>query len=256
MAKASMTARGVATVRRRVDRVPFTGGDPRVDDRLGQALGLSIPLPLIGTSGAYFRERTRFFDQAVVDAIRAGIDQLVLIGAGYDGRAFRYRTPATRWFEVDHPATQADKRARLAAIGVDCSHVAFVPCDLAADDVGPALAAAGHDPSRSTLFLAEAVFPYLPVAAIERVLRATSERRGPSGRLAVELGLVPHDLRSRLNVGALRTMTSLLGERILTMQEPEVALDMLRRCGWAPRPPDPSFDRRAQGTLVLWLHAD
>lgn len=256
VARASMTARGVATVRRRVARVPFEGGNPEADDRLAQSLGLRMPLPLLGTSGHYFRARTRFFDNAVVGAVEEGIDQLVLLGAGYDGRAFRYREPTTRWFEVDHRATQADKRSRLRALGVDCSHVAFVPCDLATDDVGTALAVAGHDSSRATLFVAEALLPYLPLAAVERTLRAMSERRGPGSRLAVELGLVPHDVQSRINVGVLRTVTAVLGEPILTVQEPHDALDMLRRSGWTPWPPDPALDARAQGRLVLWLLAE
>src|SRR5688500_12747974 len=217
MARASITARGVAGVRRRVARVPFAGGQPEVDDRLARTVGLPVPLPLFGMGGAYFRERTRFFDEAVVGAIRDGIDQIVLVGAGYDGRAFRYRSPGVRWFEVDHPATQAGKRSTLDALGivVDPAHLTFVPCDLGADSeegdgVGTALAASGHDASRSTLFLAEAVLPYLPAEAVERALRALADRRGPSGRLAAELGLVPHDLRARANVRALRTMTGLL----------------------------------------------
>jgi methyltransferase (TIGR00027 family) len=256
VARASITARGVATVRRHVARVPFDGGEPEVDDRLARAVGVRVPLPLFGTSGAYFRDRTRFFDEAVVGAIGDGIDQVVRVGAGYDGRAFRYRAPATRWFEVDHPPTQADKRSRLGAIGADYSHVTFIPCDLGADDLGAALAASGHDPSRATLFVAEAVLPYLPATAVELALRAMGERRGRSGRLAVELGLVPHDLQSRMNVRGLRILTTLVGERILTIQEPGDALELLGRCRWTPREPDRSLDRRAQGRLVLWLLAD
>lgn len=242
-------------------RVPFAGGEPEVDDRLARAVGLPVPLPLFGTGGAYFRARTRFFDEAVVGAIRDGIEQVVLVGAGYDGRAFRYRAPGVRWFEVDHPATQAGKRSTLDALGVviDPSHLTFVPCDLGGfegDDVGAALAAAGHDASRSTLFVAEAVLPYLPVGAVERALHALADRRGPSGRLAVELGLVPHDLQARANVRALRTMTRMLGEPILTLHERDDAIALLDRCGWTPRPPDPSLGRRVQGRIVFWLLAD
>jgi len=60
----------------------------------------------------YIRARTAFFDRVVVSAIDRGVAQVVIGGAGYDGRAFRYAKPGVRWFEVDHPATQADKRAR------------------------------------------------------------------------------------------------------------------------------------------------
>lgn len=248
MARVSITARAVATVRRRVARTPFDGGRPDLDDRLARAVGLRLPLPLRGASGAYFRRRTRFFDDAVVDAVGDGIEQVVLVGAGYDGRALRYGAPGTQWFEVDHPVTQADKRRRLDAIGADCSHVTFVACDLATDELGSALARAGHDPERATLFIAEAVFPYLPLTAVERAIRAMGERRGPSGRLAVELSLAPHDLQARVNVGALRVVTTLLGEHILTVQERHEALEMLDRCGWKARATD--------GRFVLWVLAD
>jgi O-methyltransferase involved in polyketide biosynthesis len=130
------------------------------------------------------------------------------------------------------------------------------PCDLGADDLGAALTASGHDPSRASLFVAEAVLPYLPATAVQVALRAMGERRGYSGRLAVELGLAPHDLQSRMNVRGLRIVAALLGERILTIQEPGDAFDLLSRCGWTAREPDSSFDRRAQGRLVLWLLAD
>ena len=239
--------------------MPLPGGQPEVDDCLARSVGLPVPLPLFGTGGVYFRARTRFFDEAVVGAIHDGIEQVVLVGAGYDGRAFRYRSPGVRWFEVDHPATQAGKRSVLDALGVvvDSSHLTFVPCDLSdGGDVGAALAGAGHDASRSTLFVAEAVLPYLPADAVERTLRALAGRRGPSGRLAVELALVPHDLQARVNVRALRAMTGLLGEPILTLHERDDALALVERCGWTPREPDPSLGRRVQGRIVLWLLAD
>ena len=57
-------------------------------------------------------------DDHVVAAIAAGVRQIVVCGAGLDDRALRFRTPGVRFFEVDHPVTQADKAARLRAIGV------------------------------------------------------------------------------------------------------------------------------------------
>jgi O-methyltransferase involved in polyketide biosynthesis len=62
----------------------------------------------------------------VVDAIDRGVKQVVILGAGYDGRALRFRTPGVRFFEVDHPATQIDKLRRLAALGVSVAGISFV----------------------------------------------------------------------------------------------------------------------------------
>ena len=63
-------------------------------------------------------ERTRVVDAEVARAIGRGTAQVVLLGAGYDGRALRFGGGAVRWFEVDLAATLADKRRRLDALGI------------------------------------------------------------------------------------------------------------------------------------------
>jgi methyltransferase (TIGR00027 family) len=68
--------------------------------------------------------RTAFFDRASLAALERGVRQVVVLGAGYDGRALRFATPGVTWFEVDHPATQSDKRARLAALGARTDGIA------------------------------------------------------------------------------------------------------------------------------------
>jgi methyltransferase (TIGR00027 family) len=143
----SRTARGVAVARARVDRIPWPTGDAEADDRLtSEVIGDWAPAvsarPSPDAIGlvAWIELRTRFFDRVVTDALSAGIDQIVSLGAGYDGRAVRYRTPGVRFFEVDHPATQATKRrrrGRAAAPGV-----VFAPADLTVDDLGAVLRAA------------------------------------------------------------------------------------------------------------------
>ena len=62
-------------------------------------------------------------------ALDAGVGQVVIAAAGYDGRALRYARPGVRWFELDHPSTQADKRERLGPPGHRPSDVAFVAAD-------------------------------------------------------------------------------------------------------------------------------
>ena len=88
--------------------------------------------------------RTAFVDDAVLSAMAAGVTQVVVVGAGYDDRALRFRTPGVRFFEVDHPLTQADKRGRVEQLGA-AGDVSFVPVDLARDDLGSAFDQAGHD---------------------------------------------------------------------------------------------------------------
>src|SRR5260370_26697945 len=72
--------------------------------------------PAAGRMREYLEARTRFFDRVVIGAIDRGVRQIVVGAAGYDGRALRYARSGVRWFEVDHPATQRDKRDRLARL--------------------------------------------------------------------------------------------------------------------------------------------
>lgn len=81
----------------------------------------------------YLRARTAFFDRAVVSALDAGAEQVVIGGAGYDGRALRYARPGVRWYELDHPATQADKLERLARLDLDTRHIRFASADFISD---------------------------------------------------------------------------------------------------------------------------
>ena len=88
-------------------------------------------------------ERTRVIDGEVAHAIGHGTAQVVLLGTGYDGRALRFGGGTVRWFEVDLPAVQADKRQRLGALGIEPGGVTYVGFDLQRGDLGAALHAAG-----------------------------------------------------------------------------------------------------------------
>jgi methyltransferase (TIGR00027 family) len=123
--------------------------------------------------------RTRLIDDLVTDA-RSWIGQLVILGAGFDARA--YRLPGLEQvtvFEVDHPATQQAKRevlGRVLAGIVDGDplawHVRFVPVDFERDDLAGALRAAGYRDSAPSLFVWEGVTNYLTPAAVDQTLDA------------------------------------------------------------------------------------
>ncbi|HTW08925.1 MAG TPA: SAM-dependent methyltransferase, partial [Acidimicrobiales bacterium] len=84
--------------------------------------------------------RTKLIDD-LVEEIAPTVEQVVLLGAGYDTRPYRLGClTGPRVFEVDHPATQAAKRATLTGAGVDTSGVVFVPVDFETDDLAGALA--------------------------------------------------------------------------------------------------------------------
>jgi methyltransferase (TIGR00027 family) len=113
--------------------------------------------------------RTRWIDDAVRRHLAAGLDQIAILGAGFDARAHRLPGIETvRVFEVDHPATQAMKRSVVAS---SPAHVTYVPLDLLRDRLEDALAAAGFALGRRTLFLWEGVTNYLDEASIDATLR-------------------------------------------------------------------------------------
>ena len=116
--------------------------------------------------------RTRFIDDALAAGLREGVEQLVILGAGFDSRA--YRLPALRnvqVFEVDHPDTLASKRSVLQRIGVAAPNVRYVPIDFNQRALPPAMAEAGYRESARTFFLWEGVTNYLSAAAVDATLR-------------------------------------------------------------------------------------
>ena len=139
----SVTAQRVAAQRLTFDRVPAPYGDPAADDTLARDVAAAVSGEP-GRMSDYLRARTRFFDRAVTGALARGCPQAVIGAAGYDGRALRYAKPGVRWFEVDHPVTQQDKRARLQRLGIEAGHIGFVAADFAVDPVADRQPGAEH----------------------------------------------------------------------------------------------------------------
>jgi len=181
----SVTARGVALTRSRMDRPSTPGGDPEAEQRLYAGLGPVRGFHFGGRGGQRIERRTRFFDHEVLDALTAGVPQIVLVGAGYDGRALRFRHPDVHYFEVDHPATQADKRRRVEQLSVPLDGLTFVEVDLMAARVGPALAAAGHRADAASLFVCEGLLLYLTPEVVVQLLTDLRARAAPGSRLAL-----------------------------------------------------------------------
>jgi methyltransferase (TIGR00027 family) len=122
---------------------------------------------------------------AIDDAVRAHPSpQLVILGAGLDGRAWRMPELAgVRVFEVDQPASQQDKRDRAA--GLAGAPPVFVPVDFGRDRLGEALAAAGHRADRATTWIWEGVVPYLTEAQVAATVTALADCSAPDSRLIV-----------------------------------------------------------------------
>ncbi len=134
--------------------------------------------------GAYPYEiaRCKFIDEVTLSEVGAGVDEVVLLGAGLDSRPYRLadRLERVRVFEVDHPASQATKRARLRRLlGDEPRGPRFVPVDFTRDELATEMARAGHDERAATLFIWSGVSPYLPEEAVTTVLSWVGAHTSP-----------------------------------------------------------------------------
>jgi methyltransferase (TIGR00027 family) len=224
----SITARRVAAYRLGFTRVPAPYGDAVADETLAADVAAGQE-PAAGRMRDYLEARTRFFDRVVVGAIGRGIRQIVVGAAGYDGRALRYARPGVRWFEVDHPATQRDKRDRLARLGFDVGQVQLVEADFTRDPIADRLTAAGLNPGQLSLFLLEGVAVYLEPAVLERVLTEFRQVARAGSRLTISVSTsgVQAEARSRF-----QATVAALGEPARSTLEAGQATEVLARTGW------------------------
>jgi methyltransferase (TIGR00027 family) len=163
-------------------------GDPLARDFLGTPLRLVVALARVpGVRRPLCRvidrrwpgartsavARTRLIDDRVAAAVGEGARQVVILGAGFDARA--YRLAALREctvFEVDHPATQARKLSLLvASLGSVPANVRFVATDFVTQGIETAIASAGYDGARRSVIVWEGVTNYLTGAAVDGTLR-------------------------------------------------------------------------------------
>jgi methyltransferase (TIGR00027 family) len=130
--------------------------------------------------------RTLHIDEEIAEAVARGCRQLVILGAGLDGRAHRLPGLASvTVFEVDHPATQADKRVRARGLPLAAHRLTYVPVDFEHERLAQRLREAGFDPSAPAVWIWEGVTMYLTDAAIAATLADVSGLSAPGSRLVV-----------------------------------------------------------------------
>ncbi|HVW42010.1 MAG TPA: class I SAM-dependent methyltransferase [Amycolatopsis sp.] len=139
-------------------------------------------------SGATYRPRRLFFaararlaEDRIAEAVAEGVRQVVILGAGLDTFAYRNPYPHLRVFEVDHPATQAWKRDRLAEAEIDIPQsLTFVPVDFETGTLATGLASAGFSRTDPAVFVWLGVVFYLTPAAVRTTLSYIAGQARPS----------------------------------------------------------------------------
>ena len=136
--------------------------------------------------------RVLWFDAHVVKALDAGIEQVAVIGAGYDSRAWRLRRDGVQFFELDHHATQRDKRRRAPGPGPT-----YVEADLRTESAAKALRGHGLDPSGPALFVLEGVTMYLSEKIVRGQIGELAKSSARGSRIALDFSPPPQVGTSR-----------------------------------------------------------
>lgn len=167
----------------------------------------------------YMASRTAFFDGFFIDAATAGVQQVVILAAGLDSRAWRLPWPAgTTVYELDQPKVLEFKSSTLRQCGAEpAAKLVDVAVDLR-QDWPEALQQAGFDPSAPTAWSVEGLLPFLPAAAQELLLERVNALSAPGSRIAVEApgpGFNDPDLhaRQRAQMERVRDLAARLGDQ-------------------------------------------
>jgi methyltransferase (TIGR00027 family) len=175
--------------------------------------------------GTYLQFRTVILDRAL--AASPPVEQLVILGAGLDSRAWRLDSlKDTIVFEVDFPSSQAWKRERAASVPYKAKDVRFVAIDFERDQLAPLIRAAGFDPAKPTFWLWEGVTMYLRPEAVSANLGAIAALSAPGSRIALTYlrrknGRVPRSM-----------ILALMGEPVRSAFSPGEITDLAKSHGW------------------------
>lgn len=208
----------------------LASGFPLTSRLVSAAVRLWIP-----GAQEYALARAKFVDEATTRLAREGLEQLVLLGAGFDTTVFRLRDQlkGVRVFEADHPATQQVKLAMLGRQSLPQS-VNFVPVDFERESFVERLQEAGFDARRRTLLTWLGVTYYLTPKAVNKTLRQVASLLQPGSRFIFDF--VPPEAQSgamadkALHSGLREAMR--LGEPFLCGLDPNSLPDRLAEVGF------------------------
>jgi methyltransferase (TIGR00027 family) len=201
-------------------------GDPRVFDT-----------PELRRLRASIAVRSRYSEDCLADAVRRGTRQYVILGAGLD--SFAYRNPfagsGLHVYEVDHPSTQAWKRERLQAAGIDLPpSLTFVAIDFEREIIAEAMSRSGFDAGAATFVSWLGVTVYLAREAVLRTL-AWVASLGPGSEIVFSYVTTPAPERAAAPpvLSSLAARAASKGEPWVTFFEPAALARELEQLGFA-----------------------
>jgi methyltransferase (TIGR00027 family) len=237
---ASLTAKGAAT-HRAVHQLLEGGAifkDPLAVAILGEAPAVILREAEGDPRRRYLRHfvvaRSRFAEERLAEAVRRGVRQAVTLGAGLDTFGLRnpHRQVGLKVFEVDHPATQAWKQARIGEAKLSADMLQFTPVDFERQNFLEELKRAGFDENRPSFVLWLGVVPYLTREAIGATLQALG--KAPA-EVVFDYGepIDAFDETRRAYIVEFEARVAALGEPILSRFRPAEIDAFLRERGFA-----------------------
>ena len=140
----------------------------------------------------YFQVRTKHIDAILEKAINTGIEQLVILGAGYDSRPYRFKEKLNgiRVFEVDFPGTLSTKKQKLIKLyGSLPKYVRYIPIDFNSQSIKDVLLENGYEADRKTFFIWEGVSYYLTNNSFDAVLEFAAKNSPPTSSIAFDYAI-------------------------------------------------------------------
>jgi methyltransferase (TIGR00027 family) len=153
--------------------------------------------------------RERHIDEFLKTQLQAGVEQVVILGAGLDARAYRFEElKKIRVFEVDHPASQASKTEKVRRVLDQLpAHVTYVPIDFNTQTLEKCLPENGYDESLKTMFIWQGVTQYLTPMAVDSTL-AFIAQHSPAGSSVIFDYMYPTLLDGTVKRGEVANMRS------------------------------------------------
>lgn len=173
-----------------------------------------------------------WFDARLSEALDDGIEQVVILGAGYDSRAWRCARDGVRFFELDHSASQLAKKEAAPGPGPT-----YVEADLSLHSAAEALATGGLDATKPAMVLVESVTMYLTEAVVRRQFSELA-RAMPSGSLlAVNFlpATPPQTVQTKRQLRLQRAARVGTGESLRFGLDPDDAAALIEASGWSVR---------------------
>ena len=139
---------------------------------MGHKLNVWLSQKLAPGFHEHLISRTRFIDELIKKSATSGVEQYVILGAGYDSRAHRLELPSSlRIFEVDQPEVLDRKLSKLPKELPNSENVTYVNIDFSYQSLTEQLIAAGFNQSKSTVFTLEGVSQYITKEAVSSTIK-------------------------------------------------------------------------------------